>query len=667
MLPAAWRCLLSSSCLSLWAASTCRADEQPYLRNKEYNEAEYGRYVTQKFKTVDIEAPLLNFMRPFTDCDDGSYIFVSPRGNVPDATFYILDHEGSLVWGPDHHYGEVYNFQVQIYKGEPYLFFWAGDDSIGGHGEGKYYMLDKHYEEHKKISAGDGIRGDLHAFTITDENTAVFTAYQVVPYDLTELGRPADSWIWESLFQELDIETGEVIFEWRASEHFPFLDAYVNPNKATRNDPWDFFHINMVEKDADGNYLVSTRYGRCVLYVDGKSGEILWRLGGKANSFKDLSDGQATVFLGQHDAHWSEGHKYITMFDNRADWFHKIEDESKGHKIEVDLDKMTAKLVHSYTHPDHILSTSQGSMQILPNGNVFMGYGFNGVWTEYTPEGEALCDAYMIPSKRFGSGDVQSYRVLKSNWTGIPLTTPDIAYESGTLYMSWLGSTKLRQWLLQDCDTADGLFESVQTTPKRGFETVFNLKDGKRMRQYVRAIAVDEGGTQLSISNPVDLLDPHAIWGDKNKEEEQDHGHGHEHGHGNNNDGHASMREDLEDVQILLVLGILAIISAVLVAFMTFGCRCMPFKRMQRNMAGEKGEAGIMSFRDDGKLRTAWNKVRSSFPGGSKKSWARDFPSSAGGLLRYGQGYSERDSVEAGAEMTQSHTDFDDDDRDAHR
>ncbi len=45
------------------------------------------------------------------------------------------------MWGPDHHYGEVYNFQVQTYKGEPVLIFWAGDDSIGGHGEGKYYMV----------------------------------------------------------------------------------------------------------------------------------------------------------------------------------------------------------------------------------------------------------------------------------------------------------------------------------------------------------------------------------------------------------------------------------------------------------------------------------------------------------------------------------------------
>ena len=50
-------------------------------------------------------------------------------------------NSGSLVWGPDRHYGEVYNFQVQKYKGEDYLVFWAGDDSVGGHGEGKFYMV----------------------------------------------------------------------------------------------------------------------------------------------------------------------------------------------------------------------------------------------------------------------------------------------------------------------------------------------------------------------------------------------------------------------------------------------------------------------------------------------------------------------------------------------
>ncbi len=81
---------------ALWTTlPLCRADQKPYLTNDDYNEGRLGRYVTQKFKTSELEPPLLNWMQPggFSNCDDGSYIFVSPRGNVPDATFYILDHE----------------------------------------------------------------------------------------------------------------------------------------------------------------------------------------------------------------------------------------------------------------------------------------------------------------------------------------------------------------------------------------------------------------------------------------------------------------------------------------------------------------------------------------------------------------------------------------------
>lgn len=477
-------------------------------------------------------------------------------------------------------------------------------------------QLDQHYEEHQSISAGDGIRGDLHAFFITEEQTAVYTGYQVVQADLTSMGKDKDSWIWESLFQELDIETGEVLFEWRASEHFPFQDSYVNPNAATHGNPWDFFHINMVDKDKQGNYLVSTRYGRCVLYISKDTGEILWQLGGKSNSFKDLSNGDATTFLGQHDVHWVDGHDAITMFDNRGDWFNKIEDESVGHRIHIDLDHMSAEIVHSYRHPNHILSTSQGSMQTLPNGNVLIGYGFNGVFSEFTPDGKLICDAYMMSPKRFGSGDVQSYRNLKFNWTGIPLTTPDLYHENGTLYMSWLGSTKLRSWTIQDCDAADGTFESVQTARKNGFETEFVLEEGPRMRRYVRVIAVDQGGTQLSISNPVDLLDPVDIWGEpKPGEELHHHLEPEEQMKQEVSNGHQEdLEEDIEDVQILLVLGVFLMISAALVAWMTFGGGCIPWRRS----VSEKGYGG--RFRDDGRLRRLWHRVQMQLPG-MRRSW----------------------------------------------
>lgn len=119
----------------------CRADEEAYHDDALYNKGDLGRYVTQNFHTTKHIAPRLNINLPFTGCDDGSYIFIAPRGNVPDATLYILDAEGHMVWTLDKHFGEVYNFAVQEYRGQPYLTFWAGNDAVGGHGEGNYYMV----------------------------------------------------------------------------------------------------------------------------------------------------------------------------------------------------------------------------------------------------------------------------------------------------------------------------------------------------------------------------------------------------------------------------------------------------------------------------------------------------------------------------------------------
>jgi hypothetical protein len=60
-----------------------------------------------------------------------------PFSKAQQLTLY----SGDFIWASQHHYGQVYNFQVQQYKGEPYLTFWAGNDAVDGHGAGHYYMV----------------------------------------------------------------------------------------------------------------------------------------------------------------------------------------------------------------------------------------------------------------------------------------------------------------------------------------------------------------------------------------------------------------------------------------------------------------------------------------------------------------------------------------------
>ena len=77
----------------------------------------------------------------------------------------------------------------------------------------------------------------------------------------------------------------------------------LNPGQAgsgyNSSDAWDYFHINSVDKDGDGNYLISARDACSVHKINGTTGEIIWRLGGKRSDFEL---GPNVAFCFQHHA-----------------------------------------------------------------------------------------------------------------------------------------------------------------------------------------------------------------------------------------------------------------------------------------------------------------------------------------------------------------------------
>lgn len=541
-------------------AIPCQADQAPFYADSKYNDAEYGFYVTQTFKSSPqvTGVPVVNFMEPFTRCDDGSYLLITPRGKVAESTPMILDVNGSLVWAATKKYGQVYNLQVQSYKGQEYLTFWAGDDTVGGHGVGTHYMLDQQYREQYRIKAANGLGADLHAFTITANDTALISIYDKKFADVESIpGYHRKGWIWDSVFQELDLQTGEAIFEWRASDHIDVSKSYHPIGEMEESDPRDVYHINSVRKDSLGNFLVSSRYLRAVLYIDGITGKVLWQLGGKDNSFHDLSNGTATTFLGQHDADilehedkYNHGKKtyFITFFNNNADWDNTTDIQSKGARIEISLDDMTARLDlslstsnSSSTTTRPILSSSQGSYQTFPNGHIVLGYGFNAAMAEFSETGELLCSMLFQPSSRFDTGDVQSYRNLRFNWTGFPGDTkPSLVGEvdgsssssspSGDvkLYMSWNGATEVSKWLLEGFENNDeeeekettrrrkrpsrpnrskNSVEKISLVDKEGFETIYRIssKAISHKTRFVRVVALDRDDNVLGTSDLMDL------------------------------------------------------------------------------------------------------------------------------------------------------------------
>jgi Arylsulfotransferase (ASST) len=445
---------------------------------------------TQSFRSrPDFQPPTVGVNVRASEGVAPGYVFVAAKKGAGQDGLMIMDNQGRLVWFSKDRYAT--DFKVQTYKGEPVLSWWQGG-IVAGHGEGEYVIFDSSYREVRRVRAGNGYKGDLHEFSITPQDTALLTAYTETRTDLSPIGGPNDAPVWDGIAQELDLETGEVLFEWHSLDHVGVGESYRGPEEDPEV-PVDYFHINSIEVEPDGNFLISAKGTYAVYKVDRANGEILWRLGGKKSDF-EMGPGTRTV--SQHDARRQEDGT-ITLFDNGAP--PEVHDQSRGIVVELDEDAMKATLVREYTHPGKPLATSQGNMQVLSNGNAFVGWGTEPFTSEYSKEGKLIFDLEF-------AGETQSYRAFRQAWSGRPAEDPSIAAEKGkgdqvNVYASWNGATEAITWrVLAGPDP--GELEPVGSVPWEGFETAMAIRTDE---PYVAVRAEDDSGRALGASEAIEL------------------------------------------------------------------------------------------------------------------------------------------------------------------
>ncbi|KAL1980825.1 hypothetical protein VTN96DRAFT_3520 [Rasamsonia emersonii] len=463
----------------------------------------YGFYRTKSYVSFDYESPLVDILQWDPRCETG-FIFLAPRGDsISHPGPMILDSNGNLVWMKEIH--EVtQDFRVQRYQGRDYLTYWTGN-AAGGHGRGSWHMLDSSYTERYVVSAVGDFDGDLHEFKITENDTALVTIYDPVPADLSSIGGPESGWIFDGVFQEIDIATGELIFEWRASEHFPINSSFLELDGRGHNKEtaFDFFHINSVDKDPWGNYLVSARNTHTISSIDSNTGVLLWTLGGHLNEFTDLSGGAATNFSWQHDARW-HGNNTLTILDNGAHSHLDPARQSRGMAIELDIPARLATLQTEYFNPQELKSSSQGNLQVLEDaGNVFIGWGSSAAFSEFDINGTLLCDVHFGASAYFTFQRVVSYRVYKGPWVGNPLTRPAARWAGNKIYVSWNGATEVAEWQLEvelGLELNGVQYEVADRIPKEGFESTITIPQGNRNNRF-RVAALDKQGKVLGVTD----------------------------------------------------------------------------------------------------------------------------------------------------------------------
>jgi outer membrane protein assembly factor BamB len=415
-------------------------------------------------------APGLIFFAPF-----------GPSGGQYGAV--ISEDSGEVVWEHPLAGGEIYNFKVQTYQGRPAVTWWQGE-IVNGHGVGSYVIADDSYRPITQVRAGNGLHADLHEFLLTPQGTALITAYVPTHADMSAVGGSKHGAITDAVFQEVDIATGRVLLQWSSLDHIPLAESYWPVGRMS----WDYVHLNSIDVDEDGQLLVSSRNTHTVYKIDRRSGEIIWRLGGKHS---DFAMGDGVAFAWQHDVRRQQDGT-LTVFDNQG--APHGGPQSRAIVLAVDEGRRTARLERQLLHPLALQSSSMGSVQVLPNGNLFVGWGAEPFVSEFSPSGELLFDA------RLGT-DYLSYRAFRLPWTAAGEDHPAIAASRDNaggvdLWASWNGDTQVTRWLVLGGGQR-GALSSLGSFARSGFETAIHV-DATPQRLAVRGL--DASGHTLGES-----------------------------------------------------------------------------------------------------------------------------------------------------------------------
>jgi hypothetical protein len=393
-------------------------------------------------------------------------VFLTPmRGPVQWGPM-IVDRWGSLVWFDPVAGAKTWvaDFRLQKYQGHPVLTWWQGALNAGL-GQGYDVIFDRNYRQIASVRAADGLAADLHEFTITPQGTALTTAYSLVHWSGSSIHSRRDLSVLNCTIQEIDIPTGRVLFQWDSLDHIPLSDSYNHP-PASSGHPYDYFHINSLQEDTDGNLIVSARNTWAIYKISHTSGAVMWELGGKHSTFKM---GRGTLTAYQHDARARAG-GLMTVFDDGSS--PQVHPQSRGLLERINTTTRTASLVRAFDHSPQLLASAEGSVQLLSNNDLFVGWGDEPYFTEFNPQGHELFDGRIV-------GGNSSYRAYELPWSAQPPTKPALALVRGsdgvtTAYASWNGATDVAGWQLLAGPSHDKL-EVLTTVRRHGFETAIRV------------------------------------------------------------------------------------------------------------------------------------------------------------------------------------------------
>lgn len=363
------------------------------------------------FRCVPTNFPRLEVLRPGAPAP-GWYLttsgFASPNPSRNGPYLLILDSYGAPVWYKRTSSGPM--MDLKRLSGNR-LAFTPSTGPFGVDAGQGYWLTTLQGASTVKQQTVDGLLTDHHDYIELPggPNRRALISYPIRTGAALPFGAPSDIFS-DGVIQEVDGGDNET-WRWTMSEHFepassPFPQNFEStPGFAGTG--WDVFHINAIDRQSDGDYVVTARHMDGVFRVDRGSGTVEWTLGtpsstdGGAKKLKILGD----PYNGPkrpHDARLVGN--VLTMMDNQAGVPGR---QSRAVAYSINAAAGTATMLWEFRNGGPVGATL-GSVRRAADGSVLVnwGAGQQPFIEELAPDGTRLM-AVGLPN----SGN--SYRTVK--------------------------------------------------------------------------------------------------------------------------------------------------------------------------------------------------------------------------------------------------------------
>ncbi|HEU4994133.1 MAG TPA: arylsulfotransferase family protein, partial [Gemmatimonadaceae bacterium] len=334
----------------------------------------YGRCDTtagseMTFTTGQLPADLPQYVASGSDSSGGFVVMAAGQFGL------VIDNTGRVVWYRRFPSGPGLNFQAQPVFGGRYV----ARPPTAATQQGVVVELDPLGAETRRITCAEGLQPRFHDMIAQPDGSYWLLCDQTETVNLANIGGNEAAQVTGTAIQHVNAK-GDLLFSWSPFGYFSILDLDASDRNGSSV---NWTHGNAFDIDTDGNLIASFRSLNEITKIDSRTGDVLWRMGGKANEF--TFEGNASApFARQHGVR-VVGRGEIVLLDNLG-----VPSESRAERYVYDEAQRWARLEASYSSQPAIVAQLGGTTQDLPGGRTLVAFGNGGRVEEYDASGNVV-------------------------------------------------------------------------------------------------------------------------------------------------------------------------------------------------------------------------------------------------------------------------------------